>query len=110
MTRFSSFTDDELDAMEKAICNLCNKRLTHLVDEVRKERKHRESKKVESGGYEMNEEELMFANDKLFVCTPLPQYGDGICAVQKVQLVMTKKIFQECYKKWIEPQESEDKE
>ena len=54
----------------------------------------------------MGEEELKFFGDKLFAYTPLPQYGDGIC---KVQLVMTKEIFQECYKKWIEPQESEDK-
>jgi len=52
----------------------------------------------------MNEEELRFNDDKLFVYTPLPQYGDGIC---KVQLVMTKEIFQECYNRWIKPQESE---
>lgn len=55
----------------------------------------------------MSEEELRFEDDKLFVYTPLPQYGDGIC---KVQLVMTKEIFQECYKRWVEPQESEDTE
>ena len=55
----------------------------------------------------MKEEELGFVDDKLFVYTPRPQYGDGICTVQ---LVMTKEIFQECYKRWIEPQESEDKE
>lgn len=53
----------------------------------------------------MNEEELRFEDDNLFVYTPIPQYGDGIC---KVQLVMTKEIFQECYKRWIEPQESEE--
>ncbi len=52
----------------------------------------------------MGNEELKFVDDKLFVYTPLPQYGDGIC---KVQLVMTKEIFQACYKKWIEPHESE---
>ena len=55
----------------------------------------------------MSEEELRFDGDKLFVYTPLPQCGDGI---YKVQLVMTKDIFQECYKKWIESQESEEKE
>lgn len=55
----------------------------------------------------MGEEELKFDDDKLFVCTPLPQYGDGIC---KVQLVMTKEIFQKCYKMWIESRGSEDRE
>ncbi len=54
----------------------------------------------------MSEEELRFDDDKLFAYTPLPQYGDEI---YKVQLVMTKEIFQECYKRWIEPQESEVK-
>ena len=53
----------------------------------------------------MIEEKLKFIDDKLFVYTPLPIYGDGIC---EVQLVMTKEIFQECYKKWVEPQESEE--
>lgn len=53
----------------------------------------------------MGKEELKFDGDKLFVYTPLPQYGDGIC---KVQLVMTKEIFQACYKRWIETQESEE--
>ena len=52
----------------------------------------------------MIKEELKFVDDKLLVYTPIPQYGDGI---YKTQLVMTKEIFQECYKKWIEPQESE---
>jgi hypothetical protein len=46
------------------------------------------------------EEKLEFNDDKLFVCTPLPQYGEG---VYKTKLVMTKEAFQECYKKWIEP-------
>lgn len=55
----------------------------------------------------MTEEELRFVDNKLFVYTPLPQYGKRTC---KIQLVMTKEIFQECYKRWVEPQESEDKE
>lgn len=42
MTRFSMFTDDELDAMESAFCN---ERLTLLVDEIRRERRYRESRK-----------------------------------------------------------------
>ena len=54
----------------------------------------------------MTEAELKFVGDKLFVFTPTPQYGDGIC---EMQLVMTKDVFQECYKRWIESQESEDK-
>ena len=53
------------------------------------------------------EEELKFIDNNLFVYTPLSQYGDGI---YKIQLVMTKEIFQECYKMWIEPEESEDKD
>lgn len=28
----------------------------------------------------------------------------------KAEIVMTKKIFQECYKKWVEPQEYEHEE
>ena len=56
----------------------------------------------------MNEVEFRFEDDKLFVYIPQrSQYGDRIF---KVQLVMTKKIFQECYKRWIEPQKSEDEE
>lgn len=45
----------------------------------------------------MNEQRLEFQGDKLFLCT----YGEKTC---KVQLVMTKEIFQECYKRWIKPQ------
>ncbi len=52
------------------------------------------------------EEKLEFVDDKLFVYTPIPQYGDG---VYKTKLVMTKEIFQECYKKWIDTQESKVK-
>lgn len=42
MTRFSMFTDEELDAMESAFCN---ERLLFLVEEVRRERRYRESRK-----------------------------------------------------------------
>lgn len=38
-TRFSTFTDEELDAMESAFCN---ERLSFLVEEVRRERRCRE--------------------------------------------------------------------
>ena len=34
MTRFSIFTDEELDAMESAFCN---EGLVYLVDEIRRE-------------------------------------------------------------------------
>ena len=39
--------------------------------------------------------------------TPIPEIGENI---YKTDVIMTKEIFQECYKKWIESQESEDKE
>ena len=53
----------------------------------------------------MNKPELKFQDDEVYVYTPLPQYGEGIC---EVKLVMTKDIFKECYKRWIEPEESEE--
>ena len=46
----------------------------------------------------MNDEYLKFEDNKLYHYYPLPQYGDGIC---KKELVMTKEIFIECYKRWI---------
>ena len=55
----------------------------------------------------MDEQRLKFHDDELYVYTPLPQYGEGI---YKVELVMTKEIFRECYERWIKSQESEDKE
>lgn len=42
MTRFSMFTDEELDSMESAFCS---EGLRYLVEEVRRERRYRESKK-----------------------------------------------------------------
>lgn len=39
MTRFNTFTDDELDAMEEAFCN---EGLKYLVFEIRREREYRE--------------------------------------------------------------------
>lgn len=39
MTRFSNFTDEELDAMEEAFCN---EGLKYLVEEIRRERRYRE--------------------------------------------------------------------
>ena len=43
-------------------------------------------------------------DDIVIKCTPMPEIGEGI---YKTEIVMTKEIFQECYKKWITPQESE---
>ena len=46
-------------------------------------------------------------DDVVIKYTPMPEAGE-YC--YKNEVVMTKEIFQECYKKWIESQESEDKE
>lgn len=53
----------------------------------------------------MIEQKFEFIDDKVYVYTPVPPYGEGVC---KTNLVMTKDIFQECYKRWIKPQESEE--
>ena len=45
--------------------------------------------------------------DVVIRSTPMPQIGENI---YKTEVVMTKDTFQECYKKWIEPQESEEQE
>lgn len=43
-------------------------------------------------------------DDVVIKYTPMPAIGKNIC---KSEVVMTKEIFQECYKKWVEPQERE---
>lgn len=53
MTGFSDFTDEELDVMEEAFCN---EGLKRFVDEIRKERRYRESRKAESEVVEIAEE------------------------------------------------------
>jgi hypothetical protein len=53
----------------------------------------------------MPEQKLVFRDDKLYIHTLLPQYGGDIC---REELIMTKEIFQACYKKWIKPQEGEE--
>lgn len=51
MTRFSTFSDEELDTMESAFCN---EGLGFLVEEVRRERRYRERRYREStNGYYM---------------------------------------------------------
>lgn len=42
--------------------------------------------------------ELKIENDEVYSYYPLPQYGEGVA---KKELVMTKEIFLECYKKWV---------
>ena len=49
----------------------------------------------------MYEERLEFENDKLYHYFPLPQYGEGVA---RKDLVMTKEVFVECYRRWIEGQ------
>ena len=49
MTRFSGFTDDELDMMEEAFCN---EGLKSLVFEIRKERSSRFIEPQERSGKE----------------------------------------------------------
>ena len=44
------------------------------------------------------EETLIFEGDKLYRYIPLRHYGEG---VYKKDLVMTKKVFVECYNMWI---------
>lgn len=55
----------------------------------------------------MNEIYFELKDDVVIKNTPVPEVGENI---YKSEVVMTKEIFQECYKKWVKPQESEDKE
>ena len=55
----------------------------------------------------MNRIYFELKDDTVIKNTPMPEVGENI---YKSEVVMTKEIFKECYKKWIEPQESEDKE
>lgn len=44
-------------------------------------------------------------DDVVIKYTPMPEAGENI---YKTEVVMNKEIFQECYKKWVEPQESDE--
>ena len=46
-------------------------------------------------------------DDVVIKYTPMPEIGKNF---YKTEVVMTKEIFQECYKKWIESQENDNKE
>lgn len=45
-----------------------------------------------------NEITFEFRGDVLVKCIPTPQYGEGICTVEKV---IDKETFIKCYEKWI---------
>ena len=52
----------------------------------------------------MNKIYFKVEDDVVIKYTPMPVIGENIC---KSEVVMTKEIFQECYKKWVEPQEND---
>lgn len=57
----------------------------------------------------MSEIHFEVKDDVVVKYTPI-EMGENIYKnIYKTEIVMTKEIFQECYKKWIESQESGDK-
>ncbi len=52
----------------------------------------------------MNEIFFNIVDDVVIKDTPMPEVGENI---YKTEIVMTKEIFQECYKKWIEGDDNE---
>ena len=55
---------------------------------------------------ELHYEQFEVEGDVVVRYTPMPEIGGNY---YKEEVVMTKEIFQECYKKWIESLESEVK-
>ena len=55
----------------------------------------------------MNKIYFEVEDDVVIKHTPMSEIGENI---YKTEVVMTKEIFQECYKKWIEPQERSGEE
>lgn len=53
----------------------------------------------------MNEIYFEVKDDVVIKHTPMPGMGENISSAE---IVMTKEIFQECFKKWIGSQESEE--
>ena len=53
----------------------------------------------------MNKIFFKIEDDVVIRYIPMPEAGENI---YKTEVVMTKEIFQECYKRWIKPVESED--
>ena len=54
----------------------------------------------------MNKISFEIVDDAVIKYTQMPEIREN---VYKTEVVMTKEIFQECYKKWIMSQESEEK-
>ena len=54
----------------------------------------------------MTIEKFVFDGDLLYKHTPLLEYGDGIA---RAELVMTKEVFIECYKRWVVEEQGENK-
>ena len=52
----------------------------------------------------MNKIYFEVEDDVVIKYTPMPEIGKDI---YKSEVVMNKEIFQECYKKWVDKQESE---
>jgi len=50
-------------------------------------------------------EEWYFEDDCLYKCTPAPECGEDI---KRRRLMMTKAVFQECFKRWILGKENSD--
>ena len=48
----------------------------------------------------MNRPDFNIVDDTLYVYTPVPELGKNM---YRSQAVMTKEMFRECYKRWIEP-------
>ena len=55
----------------------------------------------------MSEVHFTVGDDVVVRFTFMPEFGEG---TYQTEVVMTKEIFQECYKKWIAPQEEENEE
>ena len=53
----------------------------------------------------MNKIHFEVEGDVVVKYTPIPEVGEN---TYKTEVVMTKEIFNECYKKWVESQESEE--
>ena len=72
------------------------------IFDIEKHAKKKHKRKRES----MNKISFEIVDDAVIKYTPMPEIREN---VYKTEVVMTKEIFQECYKKWIMSQESEEK-
>ena len=53
----------------------------------------------------MNDIYFRIVDDTVIKHMPMPEIGENM---YRTEIVMTKDIFQECFKKWVESQESEE--